>query len=40
MDNWIVKLAAAEENLKVLISTFVNVPQPAAPGAPEETEES
>ena len=40
MDKWIVKLASAEENLRVLVSTFVNVPQPVAPGAPEATEES
>jgi hypothetical protein len=40
MDKWVSKLAAADENLKVLVSTFVNVPQPAAPGAPEATEES
>lgn len=40
MDKWVSKLAAADENLKVLVSTFVNVPQQAAPGAPEATEES
>ena len=27
MDKWISKLADADENLKVLVSTFVNVPR-------------
>jgi hypothetical protein len=40
MDRWLSKLAAAEENLKVLVTTFVNVPQQAPPGPPESGEDS